>query len=323
MAVQLARAGNHVTILATEFDAPFLDAHRAGEDHPALGARLPEDAAIVDHADWPRVLPQAEVLVLAVATVGLVPTVRACAPHLPGTEVWAIATKGFDEATRRSAHGVVADEVGDADRVVAVVGPSIASEIALGTPTAVVCASTGRAASQRVAALLDSPSFRTYTSDDVAGVEVGAIMKNVLAIGIGMCDGLAGSFGVPAMTNAKAFLFSRGLVEMAKMARALGGRPETILGLAGAGDLFVTALSGRNGRFGRLIGEGRTPEAAMEEMNTTVEGYVNARTARELAHEHRLDLPVVEQVAAVLYEGRSPRAAVEALVSPPHEDELT
>jgi len=322
MAVQLARAGNTVTILATEFDEPFLAAHRDGKDHPALGTRLP-NVVIVEHADWPSVLPQAELLVLAVATVGLVPTVRACAPHVPGTEIWAVATKGFDEATRRSAHAVVAEEVGDEDRVVAVVGPSIASEIALGVPTAVVCASTGKASAQRVATLLDSPRFRTYTSDDVVGVEVGAIMKNVLAIGIGMADGLADAFEVPAMTNAKAFLFSRGLVEMAKLARALGGRAETILGLAGAGDLFVTALSGRNGRFGRLIGEGRTPEDALDEMNTTVEGYVNARTARELAHEHRLDLPVVEQVAAVLYEGRPPRTAIEALVSPPHEDELT
>lgn len=322
MAVQLARAGNDVTILATEFDAPFVDAHRAGDPHPALGVRLPEAMRIVDRDDWAGVLPQMDVLVLAVATVGLVPTVRACAPHVSGGEIWAVVTKGWDEASHRSAHGVVVAEVGAPERVVAVIGPSIAKEIAEGVPTAVVCASEGQDAAAEVAKLLDSPFFRTYTSDDVAGVEVGAIMKNVIAIGIGMCDGLCDEFGVPAMTNAKAFVFSRGLVEMARMARAFGGRAETILGLGGAGDLFVTALAGRNGRFGRLIGQGRTPEEALAEMNTTVEGYVNARTAREIARERGLELPVVVEVANVLYEGLPPREAIARLVSPSAEEEF-
>ena len=322
MAIQLARAGNDVTLLATEFDAPFIDAHRAGEPHPALGVRMPEATRIVQKDDWPDVLPQMDVLVLAVATVGLVSTVQACAPYVSGREIWAVVTKGWDEGSRRSAHGVVVAAVGDAGRVVAVIGPSIAKEIAEGVPTAVVCASEGREAAAEVAKLLDSPFFRTFTSDDVAGVEVGAIMKNVIAIGIGMCDGLRDDFGVPAMTNAKAFVFSRGLVEMARMARAFGGRAETILGLGGAGDLFVTALAGRNGMFGRLLGQGKTPDEALAEMNTTVEGYVNAKTAREIARERSLELPVVDEVAAVLYDGLAPREAIARLLSPSAEEEF-
>src|SRR5439155_15835172 len=138
---------------------------------------------------------------------------------------------GWDEESLQPATDVVAAELGDAKRVVAIVGPSIAKEIAIGVPTAVVCASTSSSSAQTVAQLFDSQHFRTYTSTAVVGVEVGAIMKNVVAIGVGMCDGLADEFGVEAMTNAKAFVFSRGLVEMARLARALGGKAETILGL--------------------------------------------------------------------------------------------
>lgn len=322
LTIQLARAGHSVTVLATAFDGPVVAAHLQGEPHPALGIPLPADVTIIEPESWIDVLPKAEVLVLAVATGGLVDTVRAVAPHAPAGSVWAVATKGLDEDTLRSAAGVVADEVGDPSRVVAIVGPSLAVEIAQGVPTALVCASAGPAAARRVAELFDSPHFRTYTSDDVAGVEVGAILKNVLAIGIGMCDGLAGEFGVPAMTNAKAFVFSRGLVEMARLARALGGRGETVLGLAGAGDLFVTALGGRNARFGRLIGTGLSPEQAFAEMRTTVEGYANARAAVALAERHGVDLPVVEVVAKVLLYGLAPREAIERLVSASVEEEL-
>jgi len=322
LSVQIARANGAPTILATEYDGPFVNAHLNGEPHPALGVHLPDGIAIVDPESWPDALTQAEVLVLAVATAGLVPTVQKAAPFTPGDCVWAIATKGWDETTLRSAATVVGDELGDEGRVVAVVGPSLAKEIAVGVPTAVVCASTDASNARRVAELFDSPHFRTYTSSDVAGVEVGAIMKNVVAIGCGLCDGLADEFGVEAMTNAKAFVFSRGLVEMGRMARALGGKAETILGLAGAGDLFVTVLGGRNGRFGRLVGSGRTPEQALEEMNTTVEGYANARAAVALADKLDLDLPVVDIVAKVVHYGMPPREAIERLVSGSVEDEL-
>jgi len=322
LTVHLGRAGHSLHILATEFDGPFVDAHRQGKPHPALGVPLPSDVTIVDPDDWGDVLPKAEILILAVATAGLVPVVQKAGDSVPAETVWAVATKGWDEETLRSATDVVAEEVGDPKKVVAVVGPSIAKEIAVGVPTAVVCASSGAAAARQVAELFDSPHFRTYTSTDVIGVEVGAIMKNVVAIGIGMCDGLADEFGVEAMTNAKAFVFSRGLVEMSRMARALGGKAETILGLAGAGDLFVTALAGRNGKFGRLVGLGRNPKDALEEMNTTVEGYANARAAAALADKYDLDLPVVDIIAKVIYYDLPPREAIERLVSASVEEEL-
>lgn len=321
LAVQLVTAGNEVTILATPYDAPFVNAHLNGEPHPALGVPLP-DVTIVDPDSWRDVLGDLEMLVLAVATAGLVPTVQQAAPFTSGDCLWAIATKGWDEETLRPAAAVVADELGDPARVVAVVGPSLAKEIAIGVPTAVVCASSSKDSARRVAELFDSERFRTYVSDDVPGVEVGAIMKNVVAIAAGMCDGLADSFCVESMTNAKAFVFSRGLVEMAAMARALGGKPETILGLAGAGDLFVTVLGGRNGKFGRLIGAGKSPQDALEEMNTTVEGYMNARAAAVLAEKLGLELAVVDVVAKVVHYGMAPKEAIERLVGGSVEEEL-
>jgi len=322
MTVQLARAGHSVHLLATEFDGAFVDAYRAGENHPSLGVAFPDGLTMVEQDGWDEVLPKDEVLVLAVATAGLVPTVRAIAKHTPGDCIWAVATKGWDEESLMPATGVVANELGDSKRVVAIVGPSIAKEIATGVPTAVVCASSSPQSAATVAELFDSPHFRTYTSSDVVGVEVGAIMKNVVAIGVGMCDGLADEFGVEAMTNAKAFVFSRGLVEMARMARAPGGQAETILGLAGAGDLFVTALAGRNGKFGRLLGEGLTPAQALDKMQTTVEGYANARAAAALADKYDLELPVVDVIAKVIHYGLSPREAIERLVSASVEEEL-
>ena len=322
MTVQLARAGNNVHLLATEFDGPFVDAYRNGEVHPSLGVPFPDEMTMVEQDGWEEVLPKAEVLVLAVATAGLVSTVRATAKLTPSDCVWAVATKGWDEESLMPATGVVAAELGDSKRVVAIVGPSIAKEIATGVPTAVVCASSSPQSAATVAELFDSKRFRTYTSNDVAGVEVGAIMKNVVAIGVGMCDGLADEFGVEAMTNAKAFVFSRGLVEMARLARALGGKAETILGLAGAGDLFVTALAGRNGKFGRLLGEGLTPAQALDKMQTTVEGYANARAAAALADKYDLELPVVDVIAKVIHYGLSPREAIERLVSASVEEEL-
>ena len=249
-------------------------------------------------------------------------TVQQVAPHASDSALWAIATKGWDEDTLRPAAQVVADELGAPDRVVAIVGPSLAKEIAVGVPTAVVCASHSADAARSVAERFASTEFRTYTTTDVAGAEVGAIMKNVVAIAAGLCDGLAESAGEAGMTNTKAFVFSRGLIEMARMTEALGGNPQTVLGLTGAGDLFVTVLGGRNGKFGRLLGLGRAPQQALDEMNTTVEGYMNARAAAVLADKLGLDLAVVKVVNEVVHGGLPPREGIERLVAGPVEDEL-
>lgn len=321
LAAHLARAGRRVALLGTLYDAEALAAVRGATAHPALGVALPAGVAAVDPGDWAASLREAEIVTLAVSTAGIAATVAEAAEHASPAALWAIATKGWEEATLRSAATVAADALGDPKRVVALVGPSLAGEIAAGSPTALVAASTDPSAAARVAAMFAAPGLRVYTSPDLAGVEVGAALKNVVAIAAGMCDGLAEREG-RRWSNAKAFVFSRGLVEMARCALALGGRVETALGLTGAGDLFVTCEGGRNGRFGRLVGAGATPEEALEQMRTTVEGYANGRAAAALGERHRLDLPVVRAVCSVLYEGRAPAEAIGSLFEGAVEDEL-
>jgi glycerol-3-phosphate dehydrogenase (NAD(P)+) len=321
LAVQLHRAGQDVVLLATDHDAEFVAAQRAGNVHPAIGTPFPP-IELHESGDWDDALGKAQVIVLAVSTVGVEHTVRDAAPKTLPDAVWAVATKGWEETTLRSAGRLVADVLGDPKRVVVVVGPSLAAEIANSVPTAVVCASDDHISVRTVAQLFASPLFRTYVTDDVVGVEVGAALKNVIAIAVGMADGLGDAYGVDAMTNTSAFLFSRGLVEIARLARAMRGRIETVLGLAGAGDLYVTCLGGRNARFGRLVGGGLSPEEALAEMKTTVEGYHNARSAAALAAKYRLDLPMVRAVAAVLAGEMTPRAGIESILMGTIEEEF-
>lgn len=321
LAVQLRRAGQDLAILATDHDGPFVEAHKAGKEHPAIGVPFP-DAELVEHDGWAAPLAKAEMVVLAVSTAGVEQTVREAAPMSAPDAIWAVATKGWEESTLRSAGRLVADVLGDPKRVVVVVGPSLAAEIANGVPTAVVCASEDHIAVRKVAQLFASPVFRTYVTDDVVGVEVGAALKNVIAIAVGMADGLSTTYGVDAMTNTTAFLFSRGLVEIARLARAMRARTETVLGLAGAGDLYVTCLGGRNARFGRLVGQGMSPDEAMAEMRTTVEGYQNARSAAALAKKYRLDLPIVREVARVMAGEATPQQAIESIFTGTVEEEF-
>lgn len=320
LAIHLARIGREVAIFATEFDRTAIAAHLNGDPHPALGVALP-DCTIVEPDSWDDVLPKVEVAFLAVATAGLVPVSHAIARTAGGDCLFAIATKGWDEETLRSAAAVVGDEIGDPGRVVALVGPSLAVEIARGVPTGLVCASSDLAAARTVAETVAGGAVRTFISDDIAGVEVGAVCKNVVAIAVGMCEGLAPAFGVEAMTNACSFVFAQGLMETARLARALGGRAETSLGLTGAGDLYVTALAGRNARFGRLVGAGRSPSDALTEMATTVEGYANARAVVALAQRAGVTLPVIEMVERVVHGGQPAEEALRALMRGPVEVE--
>lgn len=311
LAIHLHRAGKPVTIFATEFDRQIVEARRSGSDHPALlGVPIPEVPVLVPE-EWEAHLGELEMAVLCVSTAGLVGTIAKVGPHLKADALMVVATKGWEAETMRPAAQIVAEEVGE-DRVVALVGPSLAIEVAKGTPTAMVCAGRSETASKLVAEAFSSPTMRTYTSDDVAGVEVGAILKNVIAISIGIVDGAAGDDPDSGVLNMRSFLFARGLIEMATLAQALGGRTETILGLTGAGDLFVTALGGRNGKFGRLVGAGATPSGALAQMNTTVEGVANAGTAARLAEKHGLDLPLVAAVARIL-DGADPSATLASL----------
>lgn len=320
LAVTFSRSGCSIRLLATEFDGPVVEAINAAGLHPALNHPLPEDVEIVLPDSWPEALRKSQVVVVAVSSAGVRSVVAKCAPHLAPEAVWAVATKGWDPRSAEPMSVVIAQESGS-HPVVIMVGPSLARELIAGTPTAMVCASTDLEAARKVAEAISSDGVRAFTNSDVVGVEVGASLKNVLAIAIGLCDGVAELKG-RSMSNTKAALFSRGLIEMARLAVALGGRESTVLGLAGAGDLFVTVIGGRNGRFGKLVGSGLDPQRAFEEMGTTVEGYENTREAVVLGERYELDLPVVQMVHEVLYGGRNADEAISAFITGPCEEEL-
>jgi glycerol-3-phosphate dehydrogenase (NAD(P)+) len=225
--------------------------------------------------------------------------------------IW--ATKGFELETGLLPHQVAAELVG-ADTPTAVLsGPTFATEVAAGLPSALTIASTDEAFARDVAEQIATDTFRAYTSTDVIGVEVGGATKNVYAIGAGICDGLG--FGA----NTRIALVTRALAEMTRLGRKLGARQETFMGLAGMGDLVLTCTDdlSRNRRFGKALAGGTPAPAALQAIGQVVEGYYGARAVHQVARRLAVEMPIVEQVYDVLYEGLSPRRAVANLMSRP------
>ena len=218
------------------------------------------------------------------------------------------ATKGFEQGSCKLLHQVVEEEL-NANGVV-ISGPTFATEVARLMPTAVVAAGSVEQADVWVR-LMNSKTFRVYTNDDITGVELGGALKNIIAIGAGISDGLG--FGA----NARAALVTRGLAEMARLAAVLGGKSETMMGLAGMGDLVLTCTDNqsRNRRFGLALAEGGSVEEVVAEIGQVVEGAKAASLALELAREYQVDMPIVEQVARVLAGDIQPQQAVIELMS--------
>ena len=220
------------------------------------------------------------------------------------------ASKGLEQGSLRRMSEILIGELGDAEPVV-LTGPSHAEEVSQGIPTSVVAASVSRERAQAVQELCSTGRLRVYTNNDVVGCEIGAALKNVIAIAAGVCDGIG--FG----DNTKGALLTRGLAEIARLGVALGGRRETFFGLAGMGDLIATAMSrhSRNRWVGERLGRGETIEQVLGAMVMVAEGVHTARAARDLGREHDVELPITEQVCAMLFEQRSPREALQALMT--------
>jgi glycerol-3-phosphate dehydrogenase (NAD(P)+) len=227
------------------------------------------------------------------------------APDVP--VVW--ATKGLEPASGKLLHQVAAEEM-DMRPTAVISGPTFAREVAAGMPTAITAASESPELAGRLASLLHSQTFRVYTSSDVVGVETGGALKNVLAIGAGVADGLG--FGA----NARAALITRGLVEIVRLGERLGGNRDTFMGLAGLGDLVLTCTDdqSRNRRFGLALGQGTGVEEALEAIGQVVEGMRTARIAHVLAQRNGVEMPICEQVRRVIYDGVPAREAVHTLL---------
>jgi len=231
--------------------------------------------------------------------------------HLAGFDgVVVSVTKGIEYETGLTMSGILEHQAPRA-RIVAMSGPTLALEVARGVPTAIVAASLDAAAARTAQSLFHGPAFRVYTSTDVVGVELGGALKNVIAIAAGVCDGLG--FG----DNSKAALVTRAIAEMRRLGVACGAQAETFSGLSGMGDLIVTCFSSlsRNHGFGERLGKGEKVDAILSSMTAVAEGHPTARSAHELARKHRVVTPIIDEVYAMLYEGKDVRKAVQDLTA--------
>jgi glycerol-3-phosphate dehydrogenase (NAD(P)+) len=313
LAAHLARRhGTEVTLWARSADHAAEIARSRRNERYLPGTAVPESVAVT--ADLERVAG-AEVVVAATPVAALVEIADALSARgVRAPLVW--LSKGFVEtqptpalpAGVALAHQVLAPRWPAPVGVVS--GPSFAEEVARGLPTAVAVAATDPALATRVAELLRGDTMRAYESDDLAGIEVGGAVKNVLAIAAGASDGLG--FG----HNARAALITRGLAETGRLSAALGGRRETLMGLAGLGDLVLTCTGdlSRNRRVGLALARGVPLPRILAELGHVAEGVAAARAVRRLAAHHALDMPIADTVHRVLYEGLSPRDAVLALL---------
>jgi len=250
-------------------------------------------------------------ILISVPSHALRETLNRLKPLLLGEERVCWATKGFELSTGRLPHQVAGEVLGSDLPMAVLSGPTFAKEVGEGLPTAMTVAANDSAFAADLAAALSGSNFRAYTSDDIVGVEVGGAVKNVLAIGAGLSDGLG--FGA----NTRIALINRGLSEMTKLGVALGAKPETFMGLAGMGDLVLTCTDNlsRNRRMGLALANGMTVEDAQEEIQQVVEGVLAAKAVREVAANLGVEMPICEEIYRILYEGVPPADAVRALMS--------
>ena len=272
------------------------------------GVEIPEDINIT--SDLNEAVSEAGAAIIAVPSFGLRETAQALKGKLKKGCVLICMSKGIEKDTSSLFTSILRETFGEEALVAAVSGPTHAEEVARHIPTACVAASNDISIAMRVQNLLMNEYLRVYTSTDIIGVELGAALKNVIAIGAGISVGLG--FG----DNTMAMLITRGLAEMAELCVKMGGSKETLAGLAGLGDLMVTCMSeySRNRRAGVLIGKGLNTQKAMKEVGAVVEGYYAAKAAKELSEKMDVDMPICLETYRVLYEDKPPKTALKDLM---------
>lgn len=269
------------------------------------GIRIPRAIRIT--ADLSEAIAAAHILILAVPSQYLREVLRRFSTMPLKDKVLVSVAKGLEHGSGKRMSEVIQEEVGRV-RLAVLSGPNIAAEIARHQPASSVVASTDPSLAADIQRRFMNDRLRLYTSADVKGVELGGALKNPIAIAAGIGDGLG--FGA----NAKAALITRGVVEMARLGAAMGARPETFLGLSGLGDLITTALSGRNHWLGQQLGLGRSLPRLLASTPMVIEGVATAKAALVLGRRYRVELPIIEQVAAIVSHRRSPRQALQALM---------
>ncbi|KUJ71054.1 glycerol-3-phosphate dehydrogenase [Thiomicrospira sp. WB1] len=325
LAVHLARKGHRVHL----WDHQAARAERlaqARENQRYLpGVMFPD--SLTAHGDLSEVLPQAEGVLVVVPSHAFRAVLKTLSTQLAPSVPVAWATKGFEPETCLLLHQVAADELGDTTPQTVVSGPTFASEVAKGLPTAMVAASSDLEMAKFWADAFHNEQFRMYTQQDMAGVEIGGAYKNIMAIATGLSDGL--SLGA----NARAALISRGMVEMMRLANALGGHQETMMGLSGLGDLVLTCTDdqSRNRRYGMALAQSQaagSEDAAarsqriLQSIGQVVEGIKAAEAVKHIAQRHQLELPIMAEVWSVIHNRKSVEAAAQALMARSGKSEL-
>jgi glycerol-3-phosphate dehydrogenase (NAD(P)+) len=309
LAIQLARSGRPTLLWGRD------RAHLAELELERCNRRYLPDAPFPPELelqpDLEQALARADDVLLVVPSHAFRSMLTTIAPHLRPNMRVAWATKGFELGTGRLPHQVAAEVLDQRVPLAVLSGPTFAREVGAGLPTAMTVAATAPEFALELAQGLSGQNFRAYTSNDLIGVEVGGAVKNVLAIGAGISDGLG--FGA----NTRVALITRGLVEMTRLGIALGAKPETFMGLAGLGDLVLTCTDdqSRNRRFGLAVAAGKSVTAAQQEIGQVVEGVLAARAVRAVAQRVGVEMPISEQVYRVIYEGVAPLTAVRELMS--------
>jgi glycerol-3-phosphate dehydrogenase (NAD(P)+) len=290
--------------------------HVNGDYHPGL--LLPD--AISAATDPQEVLDGAEIVFLALPSQMLRTHLAQWARLLPQRAAVVSLIKGVELGTTRRMSEVIA-EVGHVgpERIVVVSGPNLAKEIAAKQPAASVVACVDESMAERVAVACAAPYFRPYTTTDVVGTELGGAVKNVIAIAVGMAEGMGMG------DNTKASIITRGLAETLRLGVALGADPATFSGLAGVGDLIATCMSplSRNHAFGVSLGRGMTVQDVVASTRQKAEGVESCQSILELARHHGIDVPIIENVAAVVHEGRKPQRVADVLMSRARKPERT
>jgi glycerol-3-phosphate dehydrogenase (NAD(P)+) len=281
------------------------------------GAAFPDNLEVC--RDLGEAVREARDVLIAVPSHAFRDTLTAVEPLLDSESRVCWATKGFELTTGKLPHEVAREVLGETRPMAVLSGPTFAREVGEGLPTAMTIAANDAAFAEELARGLSGENFRAYTSDDIVGVEVGGAVKNVLAIGAGMSDGLG--FGA----NTRIALITRGLVEMTRLGVALGAKKETFMGLAGMGDLVLTCTDdqSRNRRMGLALARGESVREAEGEIRQVVEGVLAAKAVHEVATRLGIEMPICHQVYRIIYEGVSPQDAVGTLmrreIGPEHQ----
>jgi glycerol-3-phosphate dehydrogenase (NAD(P)+) len=308
LAIQFARSGRRTILWGREEDDPAELARARVNARYLPGALFPPSLAI--EPDIAKAVACGDDLLLAVPSGALRIVLQQIRPLLGARARVAWATKGFELSTGKLPHQVAREVLGPGVPLAVLSGPTFAREVGEGLPTAIAVASPDAKFALELAESLSAGNFRAYTQSDIVGVEIGGAVKNVIAIATGGSDGIG--YG----SNSRVFLITRGLAEMVRLGVALGARRETLMGLAGLGDLVLTCTDdqSRNRRFGRALASGKPIDEAIAEIGQVVEGYHAAKAVHMVAKKQGVEMPICEHVYRVLYEGMSIPEVVESML---------